>query len=53
MARTRFELACVIKRYAGDFVAQCTPNVFQLNVLNALGLCRTAPLGGHKNKCDR
>jgi len=26
--------------------------VYQLNVLNALQLCRTAPLGGHKDRCD-
>ena len=52
MARTHFELATVIKRYGAAFVAQCNPNVFQLNVLNSLQLCRTAPLGGHKDKCD-
>ena len=52
MARTHFELATVIKRYGTDFVAHYNPNVLQLNVLNALQLCRTAPLGGHKDKCD-
>jgi hypothetical protein len=52
MARTHFELATVIKRYGAGFVAQCNPNVYQLNVLNRLQLCRTAPLGGHKDKCD-
>ena len=52
MARTHFELATVIKRYGAAFVAQCNPNVYQLNVLNSLQLCRTAPLGGHKDKCD-
>jgi hypothetical protein len=52
MARNRFELATVIQRYGAAFVAQCNPNVYQLNVLNSLQLCRTAPLGGHKDKCD-
>lgn len=52
MARHGFELATVIKRYGAAFVAQCNPNVYQLNVLNSLQLCRTAPLGGHKDKCD-
>ena len=52
MARTHFELATVIQRYGAAFVAQCNPNVFQLNVLNSLLLCRTASLGGHKDKCD-
>ena len=36
MARTHFELATVIKRYGAAFVAQCNPNVFQLN------MCSTA-----------
>lgn len=52
MVRGDLELATVIKRYAADFVAQSNPNVYQLNVLNALQLCRTAPLGGHKDRCD-
>lgn len=52
MARTLFEMATVIKRYGADFVGQCHPNVYQLNVLNALQKCRTAELGGHKEKCD-
>ncbi len=52
MARTRFELATVIQRYGAAFVAQCNPTAYQLNVLNSLQLCRTAPLGGHKNMCD-
>ncbi len=52
MARNQFELATVIQRYGADFVAQCKPNVYQLNVLNRLQLCRTAPLGGHRDKCD-
>lgn len=52
MARSPLELATVIQRYGAAFVAQCNPNVYQLNVLNSLQLCRTAPLGGHKYKCD-
>jgi len=52
MARNHVEMASVIKRYGAGFVVQCNPNVYQLNVLNALQLCRTATLGGHKDKCD-
>jgi hypothetical protein len=52
MARTRFELASVIKRYGADFRMQCSPNNYQLAILNALQQCRTAELGGHKDKCD-
>lgn len=52
MARTRFEIASVIKRYGVDFRMQCSPNKYQLTILNALQQCRTAELGGHKDKCD-
>jgi hypothetical protein len=52
MARTRFEMASVIKRYGAEFRMQCSLNNYQLTVLNALQQCRTAELGGHKDKCD-
>lgn len=52
MARSCFEISHIIKRFGADFVAQCTPNVYQLTVLNALQQCRTAELGGHKERCD-
>ncbi|NDP20531.1 MAG: transposase [Paludibacter sp.] len=52
MNRPEFELATVIKRYGAAFVAQCKPNAYQLSVLNALLLCRTATLGGHRDQCD-
>ena len=52
MARTCFEMASVIKRYGADFRMQCSPNNYQLTILNALQQCRTAELGGHKDRCD-
>ena len=52
MARSRFEMASVIERYGADFRMQYSPNNYQLTVLNALQQCRTAELGGHKDKCD-
>lgn len=52
MARSRFEMGSVIKRYGADFRMQYSPNNYQLTVLNALQQCRTAELGGHKDKCD-
>ena len=52
MVRTRFEIASVIKRYGAAFRTQCSPNNYQLTVLNALLQCRTSELGGHKDKCD-
>ena len=52
MARNHFEMTSVIKRYGAEFRMQCRPNNYQLTVLNALQQCRTAELGGHKDKCD-
>jgi hypothetical protein len=52
MTRHGFEMASVIKRYGADFRMQCSPNNYQLTILNALQQCRTAELGGHKDKCD-
>jgi hypothetical protein len=52
MSRPDFEIASVINRYGADFRMQCSPNNYQLTVLNALQQCRTAELGGHKDRCD-
>jgi len=52
MARNHLEMASVIKRYGAEFRMQCSPNNYQLTILNALQQCRTAELGGHKDKCD-
>ena len=52
MSRQPFEMASVIKRYGADFRMQCSPNNYQLAILNALQQCRTAELGGHKDTCD-
>ena len=52
MKRSEFEIAHVIKRFGAEFRMLCRPNNFQLTVLNALQQCRTAELGGHRDKCD-
>ncbi len=52
MNRPDFEIASVIKRYGADYRMQHHPNNYQLTVLNALQQCRTAELGGHKDRCD-
>jgi len=52
MSRSGFELADVISRFGNLFVEQCNPNSFQQRVLNAISVCRTAELGGHKEACD-
>ena len=36
MVRTRFEMASVIKRYGAEVRMQCSPNNYQLTILNAL-----------------
>jgi len=52
MARHRYEIAQIIKRFGSDFVTQCHPNSFTLRTLDALQQCRTHTLGGHKDRCD-
>ncbi len=52
MNRPQFELADVIERFGPEFHAECHPNEFQQRVLNALSVCRTSQLGGHREMCD-
>ena len=52
MKRSDFEIASVIKRYGADYRMHHQPNNYHLTVLNALQQCRTAELGGHKDRCD-
>lgn len=52
MGRTKFELADVIRRFGKQFYEQCHPNEYQQRVLNAILLCRTSALGGHKDICN-
>ncbi|MEI8077944.1 MAG: transposase zinc-binding domain-containing protein, partial [Betaproteobacteria bacterium] len=52
MERTENEVAQIIKRFGGVFVAQCHPNTFTLRTLDALQQCRTPTYGGHRDTCD-
>jgi hypothetical protein len=52
MKRSDLEITSVIKHFGADYRAQCSPNNYQLTILNALQQCRSAGLGGHKDKCD-
>jgi hypothetical protein len=52
MQKPAFEIAQVIEHFAGPFIRQYQPNSFALKTLHALHRCRTASLGGHKEKCD-
>jgi len=52
MSRPEHEVADVIRMFGEDFVSKHHPNRYQLRVLRALSMCRTAALGGHKYRCD-
>lgn len=52
MSRPKYEIAQVIEQFSEDFVKQYNPNSYILRTLNALRICRTSALGGHKEKCD-
>jgi len=42
----------IIEQFGDDFVRKHNPNTWTLRTLNALRICRTAALGGHKEQCD-
>lgn len=52
MSRAKYEIAQVIEQFGEDFIKRYNPNSYILRTLNALRICRTATLGGHKEKCD-
>lgn len=52
MKRSKFEVAQIIKKFGADFTKQYKPNSYILRTLNALQICRTSALGGHKEKCN-
>jgi hypothetical protein len=51
MSRPKYEVAGVIERFGKQFTQTYNPNSYQQRVLNALLLCRTSSLGGHKEIC--
>ena len=52
MNRPQYEIADVIRQFGSQFTAEYQPNSYQQRVLNALSICRTSELGGHKEVCD-
>jgi len=52
MSRPKFELGDVIEKFGKQFNDQCRPNSYHRRVLQALTLCRTSALGGHREACD-
>jgi len=47
-----YEVAQIIERFGDDFVKEHQPNTWTTRTLNALKICRTAALGGHKDRCN-
>jgi hypothetical protein len=52
MNRPQYEIADVIRQFGAQFTAEYQPNSYHQRVLNALSVCRTSELGGHKEVCD-
>ena len=52
MNRQEFEIAQIIEQFGRDYVNKHLPNSWTLRTLNALKICRTSAMGGHKGKCD-
>lgn len=52
MKHNNYEVAHVIQRFGDEFVKKHHPNTWTTRTLNALQICRTAALGGHKERCD-
>jgi hypothetical protein len=52
MSRHPYEIVDVIRQFGAQFATKCEPNRYQQRVLNALSVCRTSELGGHKEACD-
>jgi len=51
MARPLWEVADIIDRYGGAYRAHHALPAYQLRLLRAIQLCRTASLGGHIDRC--
>jgi Putative transposase/Transposase zinc-binding domain len=55
MTRPRLEVSDVVQQYGAAYLARYgqITSTTQRRVLQALGQCRTAVLGGHKTQCDQ
>jgi hypothetical protein len=52
MERPGNEVAQVIRKFIQPFIQGHQPNSYTLHILDQLAQCRTAALGGHKERCD-
>jgi hypothetical protein len=55
MDRPKFELADVFRRYGEAYCQKhgASLSTAQRHVMTAIGVCRTAVLGGHLEQCDQ
>lgn len=52
MKRNIYEVAHIIEQFGDTFVKEYHANTWVTRTLNALKICRTSSLGGHKERCD-
>jgi hypothetical protein len=52
MGQNKYEIADVINLFGNEFIKKHKVNAWQSRTLNALKICRTAALGGHKEECS-
>ena len=50
--RSKYEIAQIIEQFGDEFILKHHPNSWITRTLNALRICRTSALGGHKDQCD-
>lgn len=49
--KPRYEVSTIVQRSLALFLQQNHLSVWQINTLNAIGVCRTVKLGGHVSGC--
>lgn len=49
--RTRFDIGQIVRQHRDELEATTPLGNEQRRVLSAIGLCRTAALGGHLDRC--
>lgn len=52
MRHRKYEVSDIIRIFGKQFTENHFPNSYQKRVLNALSICRTSSLGGHKETCS-
>ncbi|MFT6782021.1 MAG: hypothetical protein ACJA1A_001948 [Saprospiraceae bacterium] len=50
--KAQFEIAKIIQRFLPNLESNATLSGHQLSMFNLMSICKTAALGGHKERCD-